>query len=466
MENRMKLNMFDDYWIDFRPDTIRRWFAPTPFSQVKKTLGYGSIVCDKKLGVYRLYYEVAVSLENNGVRNLYMIESTDLRSFSEPLLVYEGDGGVHGMTVFLDDHDPDPARRYKLCGMTRLIGRRKDPEARKRMEVELGFSADGKSFVCDHTWLITEHTSDSDNNIFYNPIFEEYNLLHRSAYVDRRIAVKTSKDLKQWSDPHIVLQPSPVYGSDGFQTQQYGMVANYYDGIFYGLLWQYRTIMTNTDWRKMAGVIEPELVYSYDGHEFLHTSGKTLIERPEAPQPGCAGICPFGMVESLDGEYYYLYLGTKSVPHATDKEVAVLVKNITEQNVPIADSIYRIRKDRFCGIEGPGTGAQVITKTICLDKVDLSLNLNASCGSARFALTEYDLTPLPGFSYDDCIPFEFKDGTDVRPQWKEHRLSEVLGKRVRICVELNSATLHCITAAARPYIVEIQKSFAEPIAIS
>lgn len=33
LENRMKLTFFDDYWVDFRRKTTRRWFAPELFSQ-------------------------------------------------------------------------------------------------------------------------------------------------------------------------------------------------------------------------------------------------------------------------------------------------------------------------------------------------------------------------------------------------------------------------------------------------
>ena len=67
-----------------------------------------------------------------------------------------------------------------------------------------------------------------------------------------------------------------------------------------------------------------------------------------------------------------------------------------------------------------------------------------------------------GFSFDDCIPFEYDDSVDVRPRWKEHELKEVLGKQVRVAIELNTAILHCITATARPFVVQPQVSFADP----
>ena len=63
---------------------------------------------------------------------------------------------------------------------------------------------------------------------------------------------------------------------------------------------------------------------------------------------------------------------------------------------------------------------------------------------------------------DDCIPFEYSSGTEIVPQWKEHSLSELLNRRIRIVVELNGAVLHSISATARPHILQRQRSFSDP----
>ena len=55
--NRMKLTFFDDYWIDFRPGTQRRWFQPQHHCIPVHRLGYASLIYDPQQQVYRIYYE-------------------------------------------------------------------------------------------------------------------------------------------------------------------------------------------------------------------------------------------------------------------------------------------------------------------------------------------------------------------------------------------------------------------------
>ena len=461
-ESRMKLPMFDDYWIDFRIGTTRRWFQPERHSLCPSGL-YTSLISDEERGVYRIYYESKITPEKDGPRHLKLLESRDLIHF-EPVMgsdgtdvICHGETGVHGCTVLYDRNDPDPARRYKFCGMTRM-GRKGMPK-----EVEIAFSADGIHWDLDHKIIAHPFTSDTRNSLLYNPITEEYTLFHRSAHVDRRISIKHSKDLIHWTDPQIVLHPGPSY-SDGFTgVQHYAMGVNYMDGIFYGLLWDYQTCLYGDDFLRMYGYYEPELVYSYDGKEFLRTSGRPLIDRPMPPEPGCAGLAPHDMCLSLDGKDYYIICGGAFLSHATQEQTNAAIAAICAHGpIKRGSPIYKIRRDGFCGLESVCPGGKVITKPLSLLKDDLTFNLRANTGSAHFGIMDRDGAFLEGFSFDDCIPFEYGDGIEVTPKWKSHKLSEVLGRRIRIAVELNTAILHCVSATARPHIRQAQKSFAQP----
>lgn len=464
--NRMKLTFFDDFWVDFRKGTTRRWYAPELHS-VAPAKGYSTILCDRERGVYRIYYEAIPDALYDSYRQLKLLESTDMKTFTPVLndeggdVIFDGDNGLCSGTVLFDELETDPARRYKYCGMTRTY-RKTDPVHRDHIQTVMAFSPDGIHWEHHPELVVNPHTSDCLNKLFYNPYTQEYVLTHRAAYVDRRIAIRTSKDLKHWSPSHTILHPGGVYNSGDIQMQHYSMTANYFDGIFYGLLWRYNTHLHGNDFTKMLGFMDTELVYSYDGREFLYTSGKPLVERPYPPNPGWAGLGATDMCESLDGQHYYIIMLSYQIVHGAAASNKLLTKELTDRGIFGGQCIYRIRKDGFCGIESVTPGGTVITKCMELLEDDLTFNLRADCGSVRFGLMTPKGEYLEGFSPDDCIPFQYDQGLTVRPQWKDKSLTEALHKRLRIVVELNSAILHSMSATARPYITQPQRSFADP----
>ena len=463
MENRITLPLFDDYFLDFRPGTRRRWFSPEPYA-LSPAGAYASILTDTECGLYRVYYETLADYKQDGPRVLRMVEGTDPAAL-HPVdgdygenIVFDGDGGLHGASVLYDPYDADPSRRYKLCCMT---GMAKPRDNWHQIPVVLSFSADGLHWE-HHPEIEAHHfTSDARNTLYYNPITQQYTLLYRSAAVDRRVSLKTSPDLQTWSDPRVILHPGAEYNNDASQMQHYSMAAGWYDGIFYGLVWRYNVGLYDMDFSKMFGFMEPELVYSFDGQEYSFTSGKPLMERPYPPTPGCMGLCPMGLTPSLDGNWYYILCSGAIFPHGTSENNAKMHSALKDR-VQEGNPIYRIRRDGFCGLEATGYGAKVVTKCLELLAPDLCFNLRSDCGWARFALLTPEGTAIPGFDFDDCVPFEFDNQVAVRPIWKEHSVSEVLGRQLRIAVELNSSILHSIHATARPFIAQRQAGFGAP----
>ena len=447
-ENRMKLTFFDDYWVDFRKGTTRRWYEPELYS-VAPTSGYSTILCDKERGVYRIYYEYCPDALKDSYRFLKLMETTDFKTFTPVLndeggdVIFDGDDGLCSGTILDDVRETDPAKRYKYCGMTRTY-RKSDPAMRNHIESVMAFSADGVHWEHHPELVVNPHTSDCLNKLFYNPYSKEYVLTHRAAYVDRRISLRTSKDLKNWSESQTILHPGALYNSGDVEMQHYSMTANYFDGIFYGLLWRYSTDLQSSDFSKMFGVMDTELVYSYDGKEFLYTTGKPLVERPDAPHPGWAGMGANDMCESLDGEHYYIIMFSYQKVHGSAESNKRLGDMLKERGIKGGQVICRIRKDGFCGIEAVGKGT-VTTKPLKILKDDLSINVRAECGMVRVGLMDWQGNWLEGFSVDDCIPFEFDESVDLIPQWKEHKLSELIGQGVRIVIELNGAVLHALS---------------------
>ena len=300
------------------------------------------------------------------------------------------------------------------------------------------------------------------NKLFYNPYTEEYSLIHRATNLDRRIALKTTKDFKEWSQPKVVLHPGAKFNHDDSLTELYGMTACWHDGIFLGITVPFHMAFNEVLQSPMNGYMESELVYSYDGEHFMDTTGRALVERPQPPLQGCAQTAIVDICETFEGSEYILTARAFNVQHSMPQPEMISMQN----GRAFGAAFYRIRKDGFCGLEGMGVGAPgiVVARAMQLLKDDLSFNVNASCGIARFAILK-DIEPsdepvtsqfhpkshqdfYEGFSFDDCVPFEQSDSVDVIPQWKEHKLKELVGKRVLIAVELKFAMLHAISLTA------------------
>lgn len=480
--NRIKLCFFDDFWLRGKSGTIRRWFEPRYFSDYcDPAFGgthYSSLIPDRVNGKYRFYY---CGFDPLNEKNCYIAlsESNDLRSF-DPVKIKRGDSrhpahvidirdgkadacenGVEGVVTH-DIYDPDSSRRYKLmCYPVKQDGKRSE-------ELRLAISADGLRWDLDPDVVAFRGNSDTLNKLYYNPYTKEHCLIHRATHVDRRVALKTTEDFRSWTRSRVVLHPGPRFNSDDSITELYGMTAAWHDGIFLGVTWPFHMKFYETLKTPMNGFIESELVYSYDGEYFMATTNSPLVERPSPPLQGCAQTAITDICESLDGTEYILAAWASNVHHSVAQPEMIRLQN----GRAFGAAFYRIRKDGFCGIEGMGAGAPgfVLTRGLQLLDDDLTLNVNASCGIARFGIVkdvkqrstgdQYDVQSrgdvefYDGFSIDDCVPFTQADSVDVVPRWRNHVLQELVGERIHVAVELKSAILHAMTMTARPHFRE------------
>ena len=114
--------------------------------------------------------------------------------------------------------------------------------------------------------------------------------------------------------------------------------------------------------------------------------------------------------------------------HGTQESNAKLNAALDAHQIQRGNPVYEIRKDGFCGIESVGMGGLVVTKGICLLADDLTFNIRANAGSARFGIMDISGNYVKGFEPDNCVPFEYDDSVCVKPQWKGHSLAEVLDR--------------------------------------
>ncbi len=467
---KTRLCFFDDYWIDFRTGTVRRWFEPERigdyFDPLLGCASGANAFYDKEIGAYRVVYHA--SLDGTDENTVLAMQITkDFKTFTPADIrpdapegrrhvIADGKDGVRLECAVLDRAEKDEAKRYKATGLY-------FPEGIKdyaKICMVSAYSPDLLHWTVNTDTPIHPTTSDADNNILYNPVTDEYMLFFRAGYVDRRICCKRSKDLVHWTEAEVTVHPGAAYNSEAEEIQLYGMVVTYIDGIFYALMEVYHTSLTDMDFTKMFGYVEPELYYSYDGYHYMPTSGRPLVQRPAAPAFGWTQTYLMHINESADGRYYIISGSGAKVVHGTQESNIELTKQLGS---PAFGSVfYRIRKDGFCGIDGIGMESKVITKCFQLLDPEITLNVNAAAGSVRCGLMRKNGTFYEGFSFEDSDALRFGDELAFPLTWHGKDASPLVGEQIRVAIELNGATLHAMDITARPWIRRPQASFADP----
>lgn len=473
---KTNLSFFDDFWLDYKINIRRRWYTPQFVGTYKDDAFpagvYPSLAWCPEVNKYRLWYEALPNLTVDAVRYLAVAESSDGAKW-EPVKVqnkadeicaryenicYSGNGGVHGTAVYRDEYEKNPQWRYKAVGMTRTSKMVKHNYG--KMPLIISTSPDGISWTEHSNLQVYPYTSDAYNCIYFNPVSEEYNVILRAGFVDRRICLVKSKDLKNWSKPKLIVHPGAEYDEGTFSVQLYSMSSHWNNGMFLGLMWRFHTSMVDEDLGKMNGFMDTELMYSYDGEYWMHTTRKPLVERSQSPGYGFNQLNFSSLVETKEKDRWLLVAFASRMPHLHARDYPRIEKRLGNNLTRF--HFYSIRKDGFCGLETCGSDGKIITKAFQLLKPDLTLNVAAETGVVRAAILDGSGQPYEGFSYDDCEPISC-DSTAVTPRWKERNLSELVGKRFRLGIQMDSAILYSISATIRPYIVCLQKSISDPL---
>lgn len=451
---------YDDFMLDRRVQAERVYFSPKPFSEPyydpEHLLSYPVAQWCPEIGKYRAWYSLIGNHKTNGKNPdendgkplpdhflLALAESkdgihwraavdcgsSDPKADIFPHVVYSGLGEVHGSYVFRDERDPDPARRYKCAGASL------DPSvplSQINANCIVAVSPDGVHWdEREHEMRWSRTMSDTVNCMFYNPVRGVYQIIHRAAMTDRRIHSTTSRDLIHWSEPELILHPDPF---DPPCSQFYGMVVYPSAGVFVGILQVYHTDMFDDSSARMRGTNTMELVYSYDGLHWNRTH-HTLYA-------------------SLEGMTYV----TAIKPDRSDEGLLLtcLLQN-TEHGLLYKDDSKRrmgmrldtMRLDGFAGLRSIGH-ASILTKPVRLLAPELLLNANASLGEISVQLSDWEERPIPGYTFEDCLPF---CGDSVRHAmaWKGHDLEELVGRIIRVEVKFRMSIIYAIYGNFNPH---------------
>ena len=450
---RAKLPFFDDYYVAARPKTERRAFSPQRLGEFHDGDAllqlYTSFFFDPYVNKYRLYYEAPIPGKGTEVRALKLAEGDSIEDFlsgrTEISTVTGIDDlhGIHGASVAYNP-DAEPSHRYIFLG-NHLA------DDRRLRNFVYAFSSDGKNFRnAAPVYPEAPDYKDTYNSVYYNPYRKEFSATTRCSTVDRRVAIIHSPDGVRWSEPEILLHP---ISKGNWGEQHYALGVSHLDGIFYGILWRFITDLDQPDFTDMGGIMENDLLYSYDGHSFAPTVLSPLCSRPPEPIYGCKQLWLLNMEQ--EGDRYILCGGASRIAHgdsyAKNDKFSVTV-------------FYGIRKDGFCAIEGSGEDSIVYLKPILFEGGDITVNADASSGSLSLAIMEVGGTPIEGFGFEDCVAIENSDTVSGRIAFRSASTDTLAGRRVRFAIRLNNARIFSISFEGSPFLhpSRPQHSFNDP----
>ena len=404
--------------------------------------GYLNVAYDEDARLFRMLYQDFWYLDEKKSRYTYAVcyaESKDGLKWKTPNLgLFERDqkgskdNNICWVSPVVGPHGPTAQSPYLL----------ELPEEHRRGHqfVMYYVNARGESHLvgsddCIHwdlasdTCIAKQYAPDTQSSISWDPREQLFVWMGRATdrYHDglpltkgatRRVCRLTSKEL--WAEWPVLTQNILIpdegdakenselafEGSNYF----YGMPTRYHAGIYWGFLEPYAL---------RASAIDTTLAISRNGRVFERFPGRPrLIER------GPRGSWDSGMVfgspswQEVGNEWRIYYAGHNG-PHNSSSRTPGI-------------GLATIRKEGFASLRGPQGGGVVCTRAIRWPGDRLLVNCDATTrghvdhfgrklepnqGELKVRVVDAGRKPLPGFGYEDCVPFT-GDSTRHEVTWK------------------------------------------------
>ena len=441
-QQRNTILFFDDFMLKEYTGVRKRYFAGKQVGIIPpentNQIG-GRIIYHAPAGMYRMWRGMSTFKEHGkGFSRFDVYESGDLMNWEKiPEHLMSGkelikqDGCIHR-----DDFEPNPDKRYKLNRIIRGPG--------KKGNGYISVSTDGLNWKMDKEYHFCSHISDTHNRTFYNPVFGEYQTILRASHVDRRIFCITSKDMIHWTKPRCILMTRPC---EEPCVEYYGLVPFPQEGYFLGYAYKYYPPIFDVGLKKMAGKTDSFLVYSYDGNCWNFASDNPIAERPLPPEHGSTGIYLNSLDISPDKKKWMMAGDLRRADHGAElkggNSEAGIGRIAWEEGMSAA-GIYTIRREGFVAFESTSKEGLITFHRIVMHGEDLLFNISAPIGWVKFQVNDENGV-IPGFSFEDCIPFIDDDQIRHRPKWKRRDIRELKGKSIFLQVKMYTALIFAIT---------------------
>ena len=179
---------FDDFALDRRVQVERTYvpperLSPEPYQATKGFVGTPSLHWCPEQGRYRMWH----SIGSDTVAHQHVVglaESRDCVYWEDTGHRYTGPGSMRGAMVYRDPYHRDPAQLYKMAGSTSERGASSAQDNSIVLTSPDGVTWDDAGMT--RCW--GRHRSDTSNCLFYNPVRDCYQILHRATFIDRRVA--------------------------------------------------------------------------------------------------------------------------------------------------------------------------------------------------------------------------------------------------------------------------------------
>ena len=461
--SRLEL-MVDDYLIERMSDSVdlrlhhpvRREVVITfDRSWEGNSCGYGTVIRDGD--VYRLYYRGSCMRIGEGKiaythpETTCYAESRDGVTWTRPDLgIVEYDGSTANNIILMSQGIGEGAGKGISHNFSPMLDTNPDCKPEERFKALGGCggglyalkSADGIRWsLLSEEPVVTEGAFDSQNLAFWDPLRERYTEYHRVFRSGRDIAMATSEDFLNWSEPEWL-----GYEPDRTTELYTNQIEPYYRApqIYVGFPARY---IANRGW---YSPINEEISKSSGSHrcgaDYTDTGfitsrdSKIFNVWPEAfvrpgPTPELwmygVGYTAWGMVETAS-----------NVPNGP-REISFYISDAGGWMGP-ANSLcrYTLRMDGFVSVAAPLAGGELLTKPITFDGQALRVNFETSAaGSLQIELQNPEGEPIPGFTLTDC-PALFGNSVDYKVEWtSKTSLSDLAGRPIRMRILIKDADL-------------------------
>lgn len=391
-----------------------------------------------------------------GAGDLFVLESDDGLRFKR---VGNSIGRGDLPTIFLDPHERDAARRYKLFWL-----RAGEPFNRETDGIFAAFSGDGSNFTT--VGRVLPFLIDNPTIVEWDERIGKYVIFTRTFSYDsenqRRITrIETDDPLKPW--PYLPGNPKqerlsitnapPVLQADAGDNPHsdiYYNAATIYpwaDDVYLMFTAQFRHLSPKRNpalrppkgaWEDF-GLLEVQMATSRDGTHWQRLSRESYFPTGLADEwdRWYAVMAP-GIVRR--GNYLYQYYCSSGRTH----DSAILRPEYEKSAARMGGiGVVRQRLDGFISADADFHGGWLETPPLNFEGNCLRLNIDTGAmGTAFVELRTADHQPIPGFTLADCeeIGGNF---IDQRVHWKgEPDLSQLKGQPVRIFFKLTRAKLY------------------------